>query len=76
MVEDVSKNIVIVLIIVALIVSIAGTWMVVEKLDIGKIEAKKISRPPEGNVGFTLIEEWPNTGISTGNVGLTVINGG
>ncbi len=71
--RDISKNVVIVLIVIALIVSVAGTWIVSNRLDADKIEIKKISGTPEGNVGFTLIEEPSKTGESTGNVGFTKI---
>lgn len=70
---DISKNVVIVLIVIALIVSVAGTWIVSNRLDADKIEIKKIGGTQEGNVGFTLIEEPSKTGESTGNVGFTKI---
>ncbi len=70
---DISKKVLIVLIVMALIVSVAGTWIVSERLDVDGIETKKISGTQEGNAGFTLIGEPSKTGESTGNVGFTKI---
>ena len=76
MVEDVSKNLVIVLIVVALIVSIAGTWIVSEKIQTYEFEVQKIGGASQGNVGFTLIDRPSNEGTSTANVALTIISNG
>ncbi|MBW2980531.1 hypothetical protein KY360_03880 [Candidatus Woesearchaeota archaeon] len=76
MVEDVSKNLVIVLIVVALIVSVVGTWIVSEKIQTYEFEVEKIGGTSQGNVGFTLIDRASNQGASMGNVGLTIISNG
>jgi hypothetical protein len=69
---DLSKNIVVVLIIAALVVSIAGTWVVSEKLSVEKERADDIGKELEGNMGFALSQQEPS-GDNSANVGFTKI---
>ena len=67
---DMSKSVVILLIVLTLIVSIAGTWIVSEKLDIETREDSNLGND-KGNIAFRLVDDSPNTGTSS-NVGLIV----
>ncbi len=70
--KDIPKNIVIVLIVITLIISVAGTWIVSERLDAGNAEAKAIGGSEGGNIGFEIIEEESKVGSSAGNIGLVL----
>lgn len=72
--RDISKNMVMVLIVISLIVSIIGTWMLSERLDIDNTETEEIRGNKQGNVGFEILEKESKTGISGGNVGFNKIN--
>ena len=71
---DIPKSIVMALIVVTLIVSILGSWMVSERLGADSAETEDIGGSNSGNVGFKIMsEEKPNMGESTANVGLNKI---
>ncbi|MBW2984269.1 hypothetical protein KY361_04090 [Candidatus Woesearchaeota archaeon] len=61
------------LIVISLMISIAGTWIVSDRLDIDRVETKEVRGTQEGKVGFTLVETPSKTGESTGNIGFTKI---
>ncbi len=71
--KDIPKNIVMVLIVITLIISVAGTWIVSERLDASNAEAKDIGGSENGNIGFEITEEESKVGSSTANIGLVKI---
>ena len=69
---DVSKNIVVILIVAALVISIAGTWVVSEKLSVEKERAEELAKDLKGDMEL-LSSQQGSTGNNAGNIAFTKI---
>ncbi|MFC1705060.1 hypothetical protein ACFLZ6_01885 [Nanoarchaeota archaeon] len=68
--RDIPNGIVIVLIVLVLVASIVGTWIVIDKTSPENIESGEF-KGSSGNIGFRIIEDGPQGVASSGNVGFT-----
>lgn len=69
--RDIPNSMVVILIVVVFVASIAGTWIISDKLEEKMLEADEIGGTNQGNIGLLLIRS--DSGTPAGNVGLTKI---
>lgn len=73
---DISKSIIILLVILTVVVSILGTWVILE--EISQLQTAPVTAQDgtaSGRVNIKIIEPGVPTSSSTGKVTFTVING-
>jgi type II secretory pathway pseudopilin PulG len=69
---DISKNIVVVLIVAALVISVAGTWVVSEKLGVEKERAEELAKDLKNDVDLVSSQQG-STGNNAGNIAFTIM---
>ena len=73
--EDVSKEVVAVILVIAIVISVLGTWLVLDSATTFKPDVPKGGSmlPANSNVGITILQQHGATDIEGGNIGLKLI---
>ncbi len=73
--EDISKNTVLVLVVLTIVISLLGTWTVISEatqLKVGGNSVESPSGPAQGKVSITITEA-PKPVSTTGKVSLNIV---
>ena len=74
MVEDVSRTTIFVLVVLTLLISVLGTWTVVNQLSFAPVSRVAPAPPASGEVGFT-VQRPPPPVTATGKVVFRIVEG-
>lgn len=75
MAKDISKKVVLVMLVIAIVMSVSGTWLVLENVDAARTRGFVIQDSEAGNLRLTIANTNlpdPEPSFSSGNVGIVI----
>ncbi|MBW2963256.1 hypothetical protein KY306_00585 [Candidatus Woesearchaeota archaeon] len=74
--EDVSKEVVAVILVIAIVISVLGTWLVLDSATSVKpgTSAGPSTGEVKSNIGATILQQYGETDTEGGNIQLRLIN--